>query len=136
LYQIHVDRHKYLILCSLEHYQPSPSFSKRVPPDIFKSILTCDENATRFHACERYNQCTTIQPGKQELKRRTHRNIMVKPDPIKRAVWINPGVVASSEWESYIQEVNQQLKGGQFGDTLRVPLSRHSTLVSLLLLAH
>ncbi|CAE6423160.1 unnamed protein product [Rhizoctonia solani] len=129
--RIHVDRHKYLILCSLEDYQLSPSFSKRVPPGIFKAILTCDEHATRFHACERYNQCAAIQTGKAELKRRTHRNSMVKPDPIKRAVWVNPGVITSSNWESHIQEVNQQLKEGQFVDTLKVPLSRHSTLTEL-----
>ncbi|CAE6395842.1 unnamed protein product [Rhizoctonia solani] len=129
--KIHVDRHKYLILCSIEHYHSSPSFPKCAKPDVFKNILTCDEHETRFHACERYNQCTTIKPTDPEPKRRTHRNSIVKQVPTKRVVWINPGVVASSNWESYIQGVNDQLKEGQFVDTLKVPLSRHSTLTEL-----
>ncbi|KAF8710651.1 DNA repair protein, partial [Rhizoctonia solani] len=56
---------------------------------------------------------------------------MVKPDWNKRVVWVNPGVIASSNWESYIQGVNQQLKMGNFVDTLKLPLSRHSTLTEL-----
>ncbi|KAL5635831.1 hypothetical protein ACGC1H_004581 [Rhizoctonia solani] len=129
--KIHVDRHKYLILCSIERYHSSPSFPKCARPDVFKNILTCDEHETRFHACERYNQCTTIKPTDPEPKRRTHRNSTVKQVPTKRVVWINPGVVASSNWEPYIQEVNDQLKEGQFVDTVKVPLSRHSTLTEL-----
>ncbi|CAE6386242.1 unnamed protein product [Rhizoctonia solani] len=56
---------------------------------------------------------------------------MAKQAPSKRAVWINPGAVASDDWESHIQEVDNQLKEGQFVDTLKVPLSRHSTLTEL-----
>ncbi|KAF8744212.1 DNA repair protein, partial [Rhizoctonia solani] len=56
---------------------------------------------------------------------------MVKPDRNKRVVWVNPGVIASPSWESYIEEVNQQLKMGNFVDTLKLPLSRHSTLTEL-----
>ncbi|CAE6446404.1 unnamed protein product [Rhizoctonia solani] len=129
--KIHVDRHKYLVLCSVENYHSSPSFSKSARQDVFKNILTCDEHETRFHACERYNQCTTIKPAEPEPKRRTHRNSTVKQVPTKKVVWINPGVVASSNWGSYIQEVNDQLKEGHFVDKLKVPLSRHSTLTEL-----
>ncbi|KAH7340610.1 hypothetical protein B0J17DRAFT_326791 [Rhizoctonia solani] len=129
--KIHVDRHKYLILSSVEHYHSSPSFSKSAQPGVLKNILTCDEHETRFHACERYNQCATIKPTDPEPKRRTHRNSLATQVPIKRVVWINPGVVASSNWKSYVQEVNEQLKEGQFVDTLKVPLSRHSTLTEL-----
>ncbi|CAE6503773.1 unnamed protein product [Rhizoctonia solani] len=129
--KIHVDRHKYLVLCSVEHYHSSPSFSKSARPGVLKNILTCDEHETRFHACERYNQCTTIKPTDPEPKRRTHRNSLATQVPIKRVVWINPGVVASSNWGAYIQEVKDQLKDGQFVDTLKVPLSRHSTLTEL-----
>ncbi|KAJ1310046.1 hypothetical protein OPQ81_006799 [Rhizoctonia solani] len=131
--KIHVDRHKYLVLCSVEHYNPSPSFGKNARPDIFKHILTCNENETRFHACERCNQCTTIKPADPEPKRRTHRNSTAKQVPIKKVVWINPGVVAASNRDSYIQGINDQLKEGQFVNKLKAPLSRHSTLVSLLL---
>ncbi|CAE6519796.1 unnamed protein product [Rhizoctonia solani] len=129
--KIHVDRHKYLVLCSIENYHSSPSFSKEARPDVFKNILTCDEHETRFHACERYNQCATCKPADPEPKRRTHRNSMAYQVPAKRVVWVNPGVITSSNWESHIQEVNDQLKEGHFVDTLKVPLSRHSTLTEL-----
>lgn len=58
---------------------------------------------------------------------------MVKPEPVKRSVYINPGVVAADKWETYILDVKEQLQEGEFVDTLRVPLSRHSTLVRFVL---
>ncbi|KAG9083171.1 hypothetical protein FS749_006248 [Ceratobasidium sp. UAMH 11750] len=39
--------------------------------------------------------------------------------------------MAEDAWKTYVAEIAGQLRGGQFVDTLRVPLSRHSTLVEL-----
>ncbi|KAB5587824.1 DNA repair metallo-beta-lactamase [Ceratobasidium theobromae] len=130
--KVHVDRFKYIVLSSLSEYTTSPAFTTHPQFGSFKDILTCDEAATRFHACERFNQCETVKITNPEPnRRRTHRESMIKPEPVKKVVHINPGVITADKWETYILDVSEQLQGGEFIDTLRIPLSRHSTLTEL-----
>jgi DNA cross-link repair 1C protein len=109
---------------------PSPSIFSQPRPSL-NEILTCDPSATRFHACERFNQCDVVKAEEPQLiKRRTHRASMVNNKPVKRVVYINPGAMTGDAWGTFILDVSDRLKSGQFVDTLRVPMSRHSTLVS------
>ncbi|KAG8738258.1 hypothetical protein FRC10_007091 [Ceratobasidium sp. 414] len=130
--KIHVDRYKYSVLCSLDNYVPSPSITSE-PRSSFKDILTCDASTTRFHACERFNQCGAVRVEvPQPIKRKTHRASIIRDEPTKRVVYINPSAMAEDAWKTYVAEVAGRLRGGQFVDALRVPLSRHSTLVGRL----
>ncbi|KAG8718841.1 hypothetical protein FRC08_004265 [Ceratobasidium sp. 394] len=129
--KIHVDRYKYSVLCSLNNYTPSPSVTSESRPS-FKDILTCDASTTRFHACERFNRCSAVKiEVPQSTKRKTHRASIIYNEPTRRVVYINPSAMAEDAWKTYVAEIAGQLRGGQFVDTLRVPLSRHSTLVEL-----
>ncbi|KAG9126508.1 hypothetical protein FRC07_003176 [Ceratobasidium sp. 392] len=101
--KIHVDRHKYTVLNSLNNYIPSPSFT----PENLKA--------------------EPVQP----VRRKTHRASMIHNEPVKKVVYINPSAMAEDEWKTYVVDTASQLQAGHFVDTLRVPLSRHSTLAEL-----
>ncbi|KAG8728386.1 hypothetical protein FRC12_021780, partial [Ceratobasidium sp. 428] len=129
--QIHVDRYKYTVLSSLDSYMPSPSITTETYSS-FKEALTCDASSTRFHACERFNQCDVVKAETPQCtKRKTHRASMIVDEPVKRVVYINPGAMAEDEWKAYTADTASKLQSGQFVDTLRVPLVRHSTLAEL-----
>ncbi|QRW14981.1 DNA repair metallo-beta-lactamase [Ceratobasidium sp. AG-Ba] len=121
---------KYTLLTSLENYTPSPSLVPETSRP-FRDILTCDANVTRFHACERFNQCGAIKSGVSQLvKRRAHRSGTASPETSK-VVYINPSAMAKDNWWTYTRDIINRLRNGQFVDVLRVPLSRHSTLAKL-----
>ncbi|QRV86420.1 DNA repair metallo-beta-lactamase [Ceratobasidium sp. AG-Ba] len=121
---------KYTLLTSLENYTPSPSLVPETSRP-FRDILTCDANVTRFHACERFNQCGAIKSGVSQLvKRRAHRSGTASPETSK-VVYINPSAMAKDNWWTYTRDIINRLRNGQFVDVLRVPLSRHSTLAEL-----
>jgi hypothetical protein len=47
--QIHVDRWRYL------------NYQNVIDDPVLQSLCTANDTATRFHACERRNQCATLQ---------------------------------------------------------------------------
>jgi DNA cross-link repair 1C protein len=78
--QIHVDRYKAAIY--------------RCGEDPFlKSIITTGID-TQFHACERFNRCSTIKDCQE-------------------TVYINPTEMSTTNWELYKSETIEQLRSGE-----------------------
>ncbi|KAI0685351.1 hypothetical protein BC835DRAFT_1421327 [Cytidiella melzeri] len=107
--KIHVDRYKHAVLSRLSH-EP-----------FLKSIITRDERATRFHACERFSRCSEVQVD----GRASHTNTGA------HVVYVNPVTMSTSAWVLYLRDTRQRLASGQQANNLLVPLSRHSPLPEL-----
>lgn len=80
--QIHVDRYKYSIYSRLLHGGLS-------------RIITRDMSSTRFHACERFDQCEKVEKlGKS-------------------VVHVNPVSMGSEDWSQYLDVTRDKLKYGE-----------------------
>ncbi|KDQ20968.1 hypothetical protein BOTBODRAFT_84904, partial [Botryobasidium botryosum FD-172 SS1] len=99
--QIHVDRYKYTIFKSLAN------------DSLLGSIVTRDPNATRFHACERFNRCDCVACDDENV------------------VYINPVTCGVKDWRNWAAGVLPKLKAGERVNYLMVPVSRHSSLPEL-----
>ncbi|KAF5345172.1 hypothetical protein D9758_009666 [Tetrapyrgos nigripes] len=89
---------------------------RRLKNDPFLSNLgTRDENATRFHSCERFERCSQVAPDDEEV------------------VYVNPvSSMTPQMWEVYLEETkNKILVDPRKVKSLLVPLSRHSPLSEL-----
>ena len=86
--QIHIDRYKSSVYSNLE----------REP--FLRSILTRDEHATRFHACERFDRCSEIKVD----GRATHTS------DGHHVVYVNPVTMSVAEWDSYVRDTEGRLQ--------------------------
>ncbi|EJD45677.1 hypothetical protein AURDEDRAFT_103419, partial [Auricularia subglabra TFB-10046 SS5] len=100
--KIHVDRYKHDI------------FMKTSDP-FLKSLVSRDENVSRFHACERFDRCKQV-------------NFPPKTESI---VYVNPVDMSIERWAAYLEETRSRLESGELLTNLLVPLARHSPLPEL-----
>jgi DNA cross-link repair 1C protein len=87
--QVHVDRYKYEI------------FSKTSDP-FLRVLVSRDKNASRFHACERFDRCDLID----------------FPPDTKGVVYVNPVGMSIKQWEAYRMHVKKQLEARETVTTL------------------
>lgn len=81
-FQIHVDRYKDSIYSRLSH-------------EGLPMIITRDMTSTRFHACERFDRCGTLEKlGKS-------------------VVYVNPVSMGSEDWGRYLDSTREKLKYGE-----------------------
>ncbi|EIN13048.1 hypothetical protein PUNSTDRAFT_141568 [Punctularia strigosozonata HHB-11173 SS5] len=106
--KIHVDRYKHSVF-------------SHISDPFMRAIITRDAKSTRFHACERFAQCSPIDDMFAQEARENN----------GRIVYINPVTMGSESWNTYRQTVKKQLRNGKVVNILLVPLSRHSPLPEL-----
>ena len=80
--RIHVDRYKYEIYTHLSD-------------PFLKALVTRDPDATRFHACERFDRCKRVR----------------KNDPT--VVYVNPVNMSRAKWDIYYAETKGRLERGE-----------------------
>ncbi|EKM52053.1 uncharacterized protein PHACADRAFT_54509, partial [Phanerochaete carnosa HHB-10118-sp] len=106
---IHVDRYKHTVYSHLD----------REP--FLRSIITRDERATRFHACERFDRCSEVKAEGQDTHTSSGNHV----------VYVNPVTMGATDWQAYIRETEERLQKGETVNHLLVALSRHSPLPEL-----
>ncbi|KAI1785521.1 hypothetical protein LXA43DRAFT_1185710 [Ganoderma leucocontextum] len=107
--KIHVDRYKHSVYA---HLSGDP---------FLRSIITRDESATRFHACERFERCEHVRVHGRESHTPGGHHV----------VYVNPVNMDFQSWQRYLQDTREQLQRGKEVNVLLVPLARHSTLPEL-----
>lgn len=79
-----MDRYKHSIYSHLSHEHEGVS-----------RIITREMSSTRFHACERFNQCEVVERlGKS-------------------VVYVNPAPLGSDDWGKYLDATRDKLKYGE-----------------------
>ncbi|KAI0793527.1 beta-lactamase-like protein [Abortiporus biennis] len=145
--KIHVDRYK------------SSIFSHLTSDPYMRSIITTNEDETRFHACERWKRCETCEviedsdtlassyttastktsgKGGVDIRTKAIRGSFTKEG--RRVIFINPVSMGKDAWDGYLSEVTRKLKpkceeGAMINKEdrcLLVPLHRHSPLPELI----
>ena len=91
VHQIHVDRYKHTVYCSLKYEA------------YMRTIITRDASSTRFHACERYNRCERVKVNGQASHTPTGNHV----------VYVNPVGMNKAKWEAYLEETKAQLGRGE-----------------------
>ena len=66
----------------------------RLPHEGLSRIITRDMSSTRFHACERFDQC-------EEVERLG-----------KSVVYVNPVPMGTGDWGQYLDTTREKLKHG------------------------
>ncbi|KAJ3532022.1 hypothetical protein NM688_g7488 [Phlebia brevispora] len=106
--KIHVDRYKY-------------SVYMRLSDPFLRHIITPDANASRFHACERFDRCECVRVDGRASHTPSGTHV----------VYVNPVTMGTKKWEEYVVDTRTRLARGEEVHNLLVPLSRHSSLPEL-----
>ncbi|KAJ7138135.1 hypothetical protein C8R44DRAFT_868466 [Mycena epipterygia] len=105
---IHFDRYKHNIYSNISD-------------PLLRALGTREDEATRFHACERFDRCDYVA-----VDSRTSLSRKGKP-----VVYVNPVTMDAARWVTYLQETKLNIARGAAITHLLVPLSRHSPLPEL-----
>jgi hypothetical protein len=96
------------------------------------AIVTRDPNATRFHACERFDRCSAV-PSVGVHARTDSASASREVEVEDGVVYVNPVSMSAAQAWAYFTttEADIRMAEGKLPPTLLVPLSRHSTLPEL-----